>query len=71
MLNATDKFLVNDGSTTETINWSDMKAGINPLIVSVVIVPDEPVVNNEITATPVMTGGEDPYTVDSYQWYSS
>ena len=71
MLNATDKFLVNDGSTTETIAWSDMKAGINPLIVSVVIVPNEPVVNNEVTATPVMTGGEDPYTVDSYQWHTS
>ena len=71
MLNATDKFLVNDGSVTETVTWSEIKGGINPLVVSVVITPNEPVVNFEVTATPVMTGGEEPYTITGYQWHTS
>ena len=71
MLNTTDKFLVNDGSTTETVTWDDIKVGISPLVISVVVVPNEPVVSSEVTATPVVTGGEEPYTIDSYQWHTS
>ena len=71
MLNNTDKFLVNDGSVTETVTWSDIKIAADPLIVSIVITPDEPVVNNQVTATPVITGGKEPYTVTGYQWHTS
>ena len=53
MLNSTDKFLVNDGSVTETVTWSEIQSEANPVIVSVVFTPDEPEVNEAVIATPV------------------
>ena len=70
MLNSTDKFLVNDGSVTETVNWSEIVSEANPMVVSVVITPDEPEVNEAATATPVTTGGDSPYTY-TYQWVTA
>ena len=71
MLNTTDKFLVNDGSTTETVTWADFKAGLNPLVISVVLTPSEPVVNNQVIAAAVVTGGTEPRTITGYQWHTS
>ena len=67
MLNSTDKFLVNDGSVTETVTWETIQLEIDPLIVTVTISPDEPEVNDVVSATPVVTGGSSPYSY-TYQW---
>ena len=70
MLNSTDKFLVNDGSVTETVTWSEIQSEANPVIVSVVFTPDEPEVNEQVSATAVTTGGDAPYTY-TYQWVTA
>ena len=67
MLNSTDKFLVNDGSVTETVTWETIQDQANPMVVGIVISPDEPQVNEAVSATPVATGGDSPYTY-TYQW---
>jgi len=70
MLNSTDKFLVNDGSVTETVTWAEIQSEANPMIVSVVFTPDEPEVDEAVSATPVTTGGQAPYTY-TYQWVTA
>ena len=42
MLNATDKLLVNDGTKTETVTWTELKADIDGLIVSSETPPASP-----------------------------
>ena len=66
-LSSSDKFLVNDGSKTETVTWGDIVGGSNPLNLTVTLSTNDPEVNTALSATGNPTGGVGPYTY-TYQW---
>ena len=69
-LSSDDKFLVNDGSKTETVTWGDIQGGSSPLSLTITLSSNSPKVSTPLTATGNPSGGAGPYTY-TYQWYKA